>query len=98
MSCPASKVKSESSTGSSESRKLRMNLTVEVLTVDFDTEAGTLRVKGRNVSENQLVKMGAHHSLELEMNQPFTLFKHLWDSVARDRIGAPACLRASGLA
>ena len=32
-------------------------LTVEVETIDFDTQACVLRLKGRNVEENQYVKV-----------------------------------------
>jgi protein pelota len=31
-------------------------------------------------------QMGAYHTLDLELNRPFTLFKHEWDSVALGRI------------
>lgn len=32
-------------------------LTIEVETIDFDTQACVLRLKGRNVEENQYVKV-----------------------------------------
>lgn len=80
------KVKNESATGSSDTQRVRTNLTVEILTVDFDTEACVLRVKGRNTEENRFVKQGAHHTLQLELHQKFTLAKDLWDSVARERV------------
>ena len=32
-------------------------LTIEVETIDFDTQACMLRLKGRNVEENQYVKV-----------------------------------------
>eukprot|EP00051_Salpingoeca_urceolata_P005141 m.70664 g.70664 ORF g.70664 m.70664 type:complete len:389 (+) comp14083_c3_seq1:97-1263(+) len=81
------KVSRESTTGSVNSTKVRTTLTLEVLNVEFDTEACTLRVAGRNVAENQYVKMGAHHTIDMELNRKFTLFKPEWDSVALDRVG-----------
>jgi protein pelota len=51
------KVQVESSTGSSSSSKVRTTLTVQVESIDFDTQACALRVKGRNVEENDYVKV-----------------------------------------
>ena len=48
------------------------------------------RVKGRNVEENQYIKMGAYHTVDLEANRKFTIFKEEWDSVTLDRIDS-AC-------
>ncbi|PVD31675.1 hypothetical protein C0Q70_07093 [Pomacea canaliculata] len=80
------KVTTESATGSVNASKVRTTLTIQVETIDFDTQACVLRVKGRNVCENQYVKMGAYHTLDLEMNRPFTLSKQEWDSVTLERI------------
>lgn len=80
------KVTTESATGSTNASKVRTTLTIQVEGIDFDTQACVLRVKGRNVCENQYVKMGAYHTLDLEMNRPFTLSKQEWDSVALERI------------
>jgi len=52
-----SKVLTESSTGSSSSNKVRTMLSIQVETIDFDTQACVLRVKGRNVEENEYVKV-----------------------------------------
>jgi protein pelota len=51
------KVQTESATGSSSSSRVRTMLTIEVETIDFDTQACVLRLKGRNVEENQYVKV-----------------------------------------
>lgn len=55
--CALSKVLTESSTGSSSSNKVRTMLSIRVETIDFDTQACVLRVKGRNVEENEYVKV-----------------------------------------
>ena len=34
-----------------------------------------------------MLQMGAYHTLDLEMNRPFTLSKQEWDSVTLERIG-----------
>ena len=51
------KVTQESSTGSSTSSRVRTMLTISVEDTDFDTQACVLRVKGRNIQENQYVKV-----------------------------------------
>jgi len=55
--CAVSKVLTESSTGSSSSNKVRTMLSIRVETIDFDIQACVLRVKGRNVEENEYVKV-----------------------------------------
>uniref|UniRef100_F6V5Y3 Protein pelota homolog n=1 Tax=Xenopus tropicalis TaxID=8364 RepID=F6V5Y3_XENTR len=80
------KVQTESSTGSVGSNRIRTTLTICVETIDFDSQACQLRVKGINIQENQYVKMGAYHTIELEPNRKFTLAKKQWDSVVLERI------------
>lgn len=64
------KVQSETATGSSSSSRIRTTLTISVESIDFDTQACVLRLKGRNVEENQYVKVIAIFSfLECLMSQ-----------------------------
>lgn len=51
------KVQNETSTGSSSSSRVRTTLTIRVESIDFDTQAQVLRLKGRNIEENQFVKV-----------------------------------------
>ena len=80
----------ESSTGTVDSSRVRVTLTITVTAIEFDVSASTLRINGRNVEENKFVKLGAFHTIDLELNHKFTLYKAEWDSVALDRIEA-AC-------
>ncbi|KAM5126759.1 protein pelota homolog [Mantella aurantiaca] len=80
------KVQTESATGSVGSNRIRTVLTIRVETIDFDSQACQLRVKGTNILENQYVKMGAYHTIELELNRKFTLAKKQWDSIVLERI------------
>merc|ERR1719189_2852875 len=80
------KVVNESATGSRSADKVRTTLTVQVETIDFDTQAGMLRLKGRNIEENPHVKMGAYHTIDLELHKKFVLTKPVWDSVHLERI------------
>ena len=88
------KIANESSTGSVTQSRVRMTLTIEVESFDFDNQSCTIHVKGRNVCENVHVRLGAYHTLDLELNRKFTLWKHLWDSVDLDRLDE-ACNPAS---
>eukprot|EP01097_Dermamoeba_algensis_P000773 TRINITY_DN1276_c0_g1_i1.p1 TRINITY_DN1276_c0_g1~~TRINITY_DN1276_c0_g1_i1.p1 ORF type:complete len:311 (+),score=60.35 TRINITY_DN1276_c0_g1_i1:83-1015(+) len=83
------KVQRESTT-STESERVRITLTISVETIHFDTASSILRLNGKNSAENKFVKMGAYHSLELELNKNFTITKPFWDSVTLERLEA-AC-------
>eukprot|EP01116_Phalansterium_solitarium_P002052 TRINITY_DN11903_c0_g1_i1.p1 TRINITY_DN11903_c0_g1~~TRINITY_DN11903_c0_g1_i1.p1 ORF type:complete len:388 (-),score=185.01 TRINITY_DN11903_c0_g1_i1:603-1766(-) len=84
------RVQSESTTGSTSSERVKVTLTIEVSTIDFDAQSGLLRAGGKNVSENKFVKMGAFQTIEVEPNREFTIAKQYWDVVSLDRISA-AC-------
>jgi len=84
------KVQNETATGSSSSSRVRTTLTIKVETIDYDTQACMLRLKGRNIVENQYVKMGAYHTIDLELNRKFEIAKPEWDSISLGRVDA-AC-------
>jgi eRF1 domain 1 len=85
------RVVTESSTGSTESHRVRLNLTVCVEKVVFSASAapttGTpttsemsggaaaLHISGPVTSENVHVKLGAYHTLDLEAGRDFTVIK-----------------------
>ena len=80
------KVINTSSTGSTTSNKVRTNLTIKVTKVDFDPESLQVRISGPNVEESNFVKMGAHHTLTLELGRNFSIEKECWDQIFLDRI------------
>lgn len=80
------KVVNTSSTGSTTSSKLRINLSIQVQKVDFDTDVLQVRLSGPNVEENKHVKMGAAHTLTLELGRDFSIEKECWDQIFLDRI------------
>ena len=81
------KVTLESSTGSTTgSNRVRTTLTISIEAIEYDTQGSVVRVKGRNIVENQYVKMGQYHTLDIELNRKFTLAKAHWDSIALDRL------------
>lgn len=79
------RVVSESATGSTSSTRVHITLLIRVTSIDFDPQAGQLHVSGRVAEENKWVKVGAFHTLDLELQRNFTLEKSEgWDSVALD--------------
>ncbi|CAG8618543.1 3995_t:CDS:10 [Paraglomus brasilianum] len=80
------RVQNESATGSVESHRVRTTLTITVETIDFDSQAGILRIKGRNIVENKYVKLNAYHTIDLELNRNFTLIKPEWDIISLERV------------
>lgn len=74
-------VVSETSTGTTSSQRVHTMLTVSVESIDFDPGAQELHLKGRNIEENDIVKLGAYHTIDLEPNRKFTLQKTEWDSI-----------------
>lgn len=81
------RVTTESATGSSTSQRVHTTLTLRVTSLDFDPQAAQLHVSGRVAEENKHVKLGAHHTLDLELQRNFTLEKDGgWDSIALDTL------------
>ncbi|CAJ0942829.1 unnamed protein product, partial [Mesorhabditis belari] len=80
------KVINESTTGSTSSQRVHVRLTIEVEKIDFDPSESTLHLKGKNREENDLVKLGAYHTLDLEPSRKFTLKKIEWDTIDLERL------------
>lgn len=82
------RVTTESSTGSTSSQRVHTYLTIRVKSLDFDGQAGQLHVSGQILEQNRYVTMGAHHTLDLELQRNFTLSKEIdgWDSIARKQL------------
>ncbi|KAI9650893.1 Translation factor pelota [Ciborinia camelliae] len=73
------------STGKTTSTRMHLVLSIKVTAIDFDSKAGELHVNGQVCEENQFVKIGAYHTIDLELRRNFTLAKNEgWDSVAID--------------
>jgi protein pelota len=73
--------------GSTSSQRIALDLTIAVTSTEFDIGSGQLHVAGKVASENEHVKMGQHHTLDLELNRKFTLEKaDGWDSVALEML------------
>ena len=64
---------------------MKVTLTISVESVEFDKEQCALRINGRNIEENEHVKRGQYHTIEIELSQPFWIMKDCWDHVFLDR-------------
>ncbi|KAF1930522.1 uncharacterized protein M421DRAFT_376092 [Didymella exigua CBS 183.55] len=81
------RVSKTSDAGSVNSQRITMDLTIQVTHTDFDIGSGQLHVSGKVAAENEHVKLGQHHTLDLELNRKFTLEKaDGWDSVALEML------------
>jgi protein pelota len=84
------KVVKESNTGSTTSSKKRLMLTVSLKKVDFDPDTQEVRLSGTVQSENDFVRLGAYHTLTLELHQNFSVEKECWDQIYLDLLDEAA--------
>ena len=83
------KVVAESATGSTTSSRVHANLTIRVTSTFFDPPQSSLQVSGTVVGENAITSLGQYHTLDLELQRAFTLWKkNGWDSVALEELRA----------
>ncbi|VAH37507.1 unnamed protein product [Triticum turgidum subsp. durum] len=80
------KVLRDSASGGRDAERVKLKLEIVVESVDYDKEGNVLRVRGKNITENDHVKIGQFHTLELELKRPFVLRKEYWDWLALDTI------------
>ncbi|WOL17941.1 protein PELOTA 1 isoform X3 [Canna indica] len=70
--------------GGRDTERVKLKLEIKVENVDYDKEGQVLRIRGKNILENEHVKIGQFHTLEIESHRPLLLRKDIWDSVALD--------------
>lgn len=78
------KVLRQAASGGRDAERVKLKLEIKVEAVDYDKEGSVLRIRGKNILENEHVKIGAFHTLEIELHRPFVLRKEVWDSLALD--------------
>jgi len=69
-----------------QSQRVKVTVMIQVSKIDFDPVECCIRVMGKNIEENKFIKLGAHHTVELEPNRNFTVTKLNWDSLFIERI------------
>ncbi|CAJ0572590.1 unnamed protein product, partial [Mesorhabditis spiculigera] len=80
------KVVSESNTGSTMAQRVILRLTIAIETIDYDPGESALHLKGKNLEENEQVKLGQYHTLDLEPGRKFKLTKDEWDLMDIERL------------
>ena len=58
-----------------------MKLKIKVERVEFDMEQCSLRLNGKNVEENEFVKLGQYHTLDIVIGRPIAIEKECWDFI-----------------
>ncbi|KAG6336698.1 hypothetical protein ID866_2405 [Astraeus odoratus] len=112
------RVQNVSATGSTESHRVRLTLTLQVAKVEYSSAGApsasadqacqgpnsptgapslaALHISGKVTSENQYVKLGAFHTLDIEVNRDIRIEKYEgWDSIALSRV-QEACVPGRG--
>ncbi|XP_015570651.1 protein PELOTA 1 isoform X1 [Ricinus communis] len=84
MAVTVRKVLRQAASGGRDAERVKLKLEIKVEAIDYDKVGSALRIRGKNVLENEHVKIGAFHTLELELHRPFVLRKEIWDSLALD--------------
>ncbi|KDP23304.1 hypothetical protein JCGZ_23137 [Jatropha curcas] len=82
MAVTVRKVLREAASGGRDAERVKLKLEIKVEAIDYDKVGSVLRIRGKNILENEYVKIGAFHTLELELHRPFVLRKDIWDSMA----------------
>ncbi|KAL4574687.1 hypothetical protein LXL04_021523 [Taraxacum kok-saghyz] len=95
MAVTIRKVLREAASGSREAERVKLKLEIKVENVDYDKEGSMLRIRGKNILENEHVKIGQFHTLEIELHRPFVVRKVLWDSLTIDALQQAADPSAS---
>lgn len=80
------KIKEESKTGSIVTMKKKLNLFLKVVKIDYEPEGPSLRISGVSASENKYMQLGQHHTIELELNMNFSIYKRKWDELHMERL------------
>ncbi|KAJ4839345.1 CDP-diacylglycerol--glycerol-3-phosphate 3-phosphatidyltransferase [Turnera subulata] len=86
MAVTVRKVIREAASGGREAERVKLKLEIKVEGIDYEKVGSVLRIRGKNILENEHVKIGAFHTLELELHRPFVVRKDVWDSLAVDTL------------
>jgi len=84
------KISKDNAAGGKDTERIKVRLTLDVESVEFDQEGEELRIKGRNTTENEHIRLGAYHTLELTPGRALSIRKDNWDAVHLEVIEA-AC-------
>mmetsp|Transcript_41874 Transcript_41874/g.118744 ORF Transcript_41874/g.118744 Transcript_41874/m.118744 type:complete len:442 (+) Transcript_41874:93-1418(+) len=69
------KVQREGSLGSTQAFMKKLVLTLAVKSVEYDGKANLIRFSGKNVCENEFIRLGQFHTVEVELNSNLSVMK-----------------------
>lgn len=73
----------DSDDSSMTKKRLHLGVAVEKVDADLASRMPSLRVAGTNVTQNEWVRLGAHHTIEVVPERPLKLTKPSWDGIAK---------------
>jgi len=76
------------SKGPGKTKRVKIGVKVEM--IEFDQETCSVRVRGRNLTENPWIPLGSYHTLELAKDRQFEIEKEEWDAMHIERIETAA--------
>ncbi|KAL0206611.1 hypothetical protein P9112_001918 [Eukaryota sp. TZLM1-RC] len=80
------KVSRETASGSSDSKRLRITISIDVEQIDFDSETTQIRLNGKTTKAHEHVKQGSYQSIDIGTNNTFSIEKAYWDQVHIDAL------------
>jgi len=70
-----------------KAERIKIRIALDVEKISIDNVVDRLRVQGTIAeSDNESVQKGSHHSITLRINEPFTLFKKIWNDIEQKLI------------
>lgn len=66
--------------------RVRLKLQIKVSKVEYEGDSGILRLNGRTSKDHKDVPLGSFHTLQLEPQLQFHLYKDEWDSFALKQV------------
>lgn len=69
----------ETKSGNRDKNRMQMKIAIKVEKIEFDSEQCSLRLNGKNMKENEHIKMGQYHTLEIELHRSLSIEKDNWD-------------------
>lgn len=69
-------------TGSKKSsKKICIILTLIIEEIDYSQQDSIIRIKGKNLKENEYVAIGQYQTVDISIDSFFTLYKKFWDEM-----------------
>lgn len=65
----------------SKNTSIKKNITITLKIEDIEFSPNSIRFKGKNISENEYIKIGQYHTDEIIVNSTFNLSKGYWDDI-----------------